>query len=291
MEKLCKVKDCGKKVLARGFCRLHYDRWYFCIIDKEGNQLRELFSTKPHGESWKQKMKDVMNRPEVKEKISKKCQGLNSGEKHPMFGKHHKLESIEKMKTTLKVSMNDPAVKQQISNSLKEAHKNDPTLREKCSKARKGKPSPMKDKKHTLEARENIKKGMANRDLKAREEWIKSLSGENNPNWKGGISYMPYGFKFDAKLKEKIRNRDQNTCQLCFMTNEAHKEKFGDSLHCHHTDHDKQNCRDTNLITLCNKCNAIVNINNEYWIKYFQTLLSVIDEQNYLMKEYNVSNL
>jgi len=231
-------------------------------------------------------MKEVMNRPDVKENISKKCKGLNSGILHPMFGKHHKPESIEKMKTTLTIVMNDPAVKQKISDSVKKAFENDPTLYGKCSKARLGKEFPMKGKHHTPETIEKIKESLANMDPEIKRRKIEAISGEKNPHWCGGISYLPYGFKFDSKLKRRIRERDGNVCQLCFLPNKEHKEKFKDSLHCHHIDHDKQNCEEYNLITLCNVCNGKVNKDKKHWTQYFQTLLSVVDEQDYLEELY-----
>lgn len=175
-------------------------------------------------------------------------------------------------------------IKQQISSSMKKAFENDPTLYEKCSIARKGKESPMKGKHHTLETREKIKKALADLDPDVKRRKIEAISGENNPHWRGGTSHKPYGYKFNSKLKKRILERDGNICQLCFMLNKEHKEKFKDSLHCHHIDYDKQNCRENNLVTLCNVCNGKVNKDRKHWMNYFQILLSVVDEQNYLMR-------
>lgn len=92
-----------------------------------------------------------------------------------------------------------------------------------------------------------------------------ACSGSNNPNWKGGIGQLPYPFKFNNKLKENIRNRDNNTCQLCGKT----KEQEGKNLSVHHIDYDKENIEQYNLITLCSSCNIKVNYNREYWQTYF----------------------
>lgn len=290
MSKVCKVKNCNKKFLAKGFCQLHYSHFRFGIIDKDGNQLREIFSTRPKGESWKLKMKEVMKDPEIR----KKC-GWSKGLTKETDERVKSIADAQKgnVPRNKNLTMEEEfgaekaaKIKQQIRDSMKKAFENDPSLYEKCSIARKGKPSPMKDQQHTPESRENIKKGMANRDPKDRERWIESLSGANNPNYRGGISYLPYGFKFDSKLKKKIRERDGNICQLCFMPNEEHKEKFNDSLHCHHIDYDSLNCKEHNLISLCNSCNGKVNKDRKHWTNYFQTLLSVVMEQNYLMELY-----
>jgi len=48
------------------------------------------------------------------------------------------------------------------------------------------------------------------------------ISGENAPNWRGGIQFAPYPITFNNELKEKIRKRDNYTCQSCDLTNEEH---------------------------------------------------------------------
>jgi len=237
-----------------------------------------------------QRTKEAMNNLDVKKRCGwskeltkETSEGVrNSSNARKGLIPHNKNLTLEEEYGVVKAK----EIKQKISKKCKEAFENDPSLYEKCSIARKGKPSPMKDQQHTPEGRENIKKGMANRDPKDRERWVESLSGANNANYRGGISYLPYGFKFDSKLKKKIRERDGNICQLCFMTNEEHKKKFKDSLHSHHIDYDKQNCEKNNLITLCNVCNGKVNKDRKHWTNYFQILLSVIDEQDYLEELY-----
>lgn len=94
-------------------------------------------------------------------------------------------------------------------------------------------------------------------------------SGEVNGNWQGGISKLPYSFEFTSILKEFIRKRDNYTCQNCGMTEEEHLIVYGRVLDVHHIDYDKQNCKENNLITLCNQCNTRVNFNRDYWFKEF----------------------
>jgi hypothetical protein len=93
----------------------------------------------------------------------------------------------------------------------------------------------------------------------------KIKSGENNCNWQGGISNIPYPFEFNDELKQRIRTRDRNVCQLCKRT----MEENGRELPVHHIDYDKQHCNDENLITLCNSCNAKVNFQRGFWTGYF----------------------
>ena len=101
----------------------------------------------------------------------------------------------------------------------------------------------------------------------------KSYNGKNNPNWKNGISREPYPFKFTQELKEKIRLRDKNICQLCQLSNEAHIKKFNHNLLTHHIDYNKNNLKENNLITLCRICNSKVNGDRDYWFAYFKYML------------------
>jgi len=92
-----------------------------------------------------------------------------------------------------------------------------------------------------------------------------ALSGEKGPAWKGGISRLPYAFEFNGKLKEKIRQRDNYTCQLCGITECDCIEK----LSIHHIDYDKKNSSESNLVSLCRSCNGKVNTNRDTWTNYF----------------------
>ena len=71
----------------------------------------------------------------------------------------------------------------------------------------------------------------------------RSYKGKGNPNWKNGISKEPYPFKFNKKLKELIRHRDDYKCQLCGINNKQHKNKYRHSLLIHHIDYNKKNLK------------------------------------------------
>ena len=49
--------------------------------------------------------------------------------------------------------------------------------------------------------------------------------------------------------------------------------KNSSKLTVHHIDYDKQNCSPTNLITLCNSCNARANFNRNYWNRLYKDLI------------------
>jgi len=100
----------------------------------------------------------------------------------------------------------------------------------------------------------------------------KGMSGEANPMygrrgdkavaWRGGVSFIPYCPKFNKSLKNKIRERDQHSCQLCGC------KENGKKLDIHHVHYDKPNC-DPDLITLCRICHAKVNFNRAYYENLF----------------------
>jgi endogenous inhibitor of DNA gyrase (YacG/DUF329 family) len=93
----------------------------------------------------------------------------------------------------------------------------------------------------------------------------KRIEKENNPNWKGGISNLPWGIEFNGKLKNKIRKRDGFKCRLCGKEKEALFDKKGCGLAVHHRDYDKNNNKENNLISLCNNCHGKTHYNREKW--------------------------
>ena len=113
------------------------------------------------------------------------------------------------------------------------------------------------------------------------ECWLNSRDRENNPNWKGGISNLPYALDFNSKLKQQIRERDNFTCQNCGMTEEEHLLKRNTKLNIHHVDYNKQNCEKDNLITVCHYCNSKANGNRDYWYAFYKY---IIDNKMYKEK-------
>jgi len=107
----------------------------------------------------------------------------------------------------------------------------------------------------------------------------KQQSGEKNGNWRGGIQYEPYNSDFNNKFKRSIRKRDNQICMLCWI----HREKLKRSLCVHHVNYDKLLSIKENCISLCDKCHGLTNYNRQYWIEFFQTLLS--EEYGYKYSE------
>ncbi|MBC8274516.1 MAG: hypothetical protein H8E40_06055 [Chloroflexi bacterium] len=92
-----------------------------------------------------------------------------------------------------------------------------------------------------------------------RPEHSKLMAGEGNSNWRGGISYEPYGPKFNKKLKKQILKRDNYTCQVC-------RDK---AVLPHHINYNKKDNSPDNLIAVCRSCNAKANFNRGAWMVYF----------------------
>ena len=98
--------------------------------------------------------------------------------------------------------------------------------------------------------------------------------GKRNHQWRGGLSFEPYCYKFTDALKEGIRDKFGRTCFICEETEEAQmremiRERFKPRRLCvHHVDHNKQQgCNGVPwlLVPLCQVCSTKVNYNREYW--------------------------
>lgn len=89
--------------------------------------------------------------------------------------------------------------------------------------------------------------------------------GEDSPNWRGGVSFEPYCYKFNDVLKEKIRDAFDRKCVVCGISESecmSDMQKAGKrpcKLHVHHIGSDKtQGCNGTefNLVPLCASCHT-----------------------------------
>lgn len=94
----------------------------------------------------------------------------------------------------------------------------------------------------------------------------RSQVGEGNYNWRGGHDCgYGYGWK---DIEYFIFVRDKFTCQKC-----GTKDFRDNPITGHHIDYDKENMEDSNLITLCRRCNLEVNGDRWYWRDYFGKIL------------------
>lgn len=110
------------------------------------------------------------------------------------------------------------------------------------------------------------------------------LYGKNNPNWKNGLSRQHYPKAFCNEVKELIRIRDLNTCQLCGKE----QNNINRKLSVHHVDYNKNNICLANLISLCSACHVKTNHNRKKWERVFRLKLKKIymkGEALHIMKQ------
>ncbi len=141
----------------------------------------------------------------------------------------------------------------------------------------------------TLEHRKNLSKSIKGKSLNLSEAQHKSRSekriGEKNPNWRGGISFLPHTPDFTEQLKELIRNRDGFKCQLCGCSEVENNQK----LDVHHIDYSKSNCNPLNLVSLCHRCNSIVNFGRDRWERLFNRKVNKIMTSNKIQLSFRFS--
>jgi len=147
----------------------------------------------------------------------------------------------------------------------------------------KGKRHPLYGKHHSEESKQKMRNSHLGIPLsdKHKESLSESMRkrnrlGENNPAWRGGISFEPYCIKFNDAFKEKIRNEFNRICFLCDRTEkEIMKEMEGENkqphrLSIHHVNYNKD-ClcgkSECKFVPLCISCHMKTNFNREYWKK------------------------
>lgn len=103
------------------------------------------------------------------------------------------------------------------------------------------------------------------------------MKGENNPLWKGGISFEPYCPKFNEKFRERVRGFFERKCYVCGKT----EKELGKKLCVHHVNYDKKTCCNDSIplfVALCHLCHIKTNRNRQKWKEYFEKRI---------MKEFN----
>ena len=222
--------------------------------------------------------KEYKHSEETKKKISeshrgKKCPWL-IGNKHSL-GKKHSMEHKKKMSKLMTGRIHSEKSKRKMSKSLiqhwvgrEKRNFHTEEFKKKLSKRNKGNKWGL-GHRHSEATKRKIREANTGRDIG--EEWKRKISenhadvsGENNPNWQGGIKSEPYSADFNQGLKLKIKKRDNFQCQECYYTFPVQK------LNIHHIDYDKKNSSENNLITLCKSCHGQTNFGRKEWESYFK---------------------
>jgi len=207
-----------------------------------------------------------------------------SGEKNASWGKSPTPGTRARISASLRGRIFSPEHRAKLSAAMKGVQnflgkKHSSQTRAKMSVAQKGKifapehrarlSAAGKGKKPSLEARANHLAAM--RSLKVRTKLAvaqkrRFANPRNHPLWRGGISREPYGWEWNAELREEVRRRDGYRCQVCGVS-QAECEK---KLPVHHIDYDKKNSDPVNLVTLCVSCHTRTNTNRSHWKTVFE---------------------
>jgi hypothetical protein len=107
--------------------------------------------------------------------------------------------------------------------------------------------------------------------VRCRTCWRIRISGSGNSSWKGGISCKPYCDAWaDKEYKESIKERDGHKCLNPGCWEECGK---AGTLSIHHIDYNKQNCKPSNLITVCRSCNSRANKDREWHKAWYDAVI------------------
>ena len=100
--------------------------------------------------------------------------------------------------------------------------------------------------------------------MDANPQWWppRTPSGEDHPNWKGGVAFFPYCPKFNDAFKEHIREKFGRKCYRCGTPEKGRKFPV------HHIDYNKNsicNGKEWAFVPLCHSHHAQSNFNRWYW--------------------------
>ena len=127
------------------------------------------------------------------------------------------------------------------------------------------------------------KRNWENPDYRARLSL--AFSGENNPQWRGGLKNQPYCPKWNEDLRRRIRAFFDYRCIACGKTMKENRR----ALHCHHVSYDKMVCcndRPVRFAALCNRHHSLTNNDRDRWELIFHRIIDEIyDGRSYFTKE------
>ena len=204
----------------------------------------------------------------------------------PNVGYRHTPEARAKMSAALRGKKLSPA---HIANRTvaQQGKKRSEETRHKISVALTGKKQSMEHTMHCAEGhRGRHRSDEAKAKISATLKMDIRRRGENNPNWKGGISFEPYCPKFNRDLKKRIREFFQNKCLLCGITAEDNTRQ----LSCHHVNYNKNACCDGKPIhfaALCSTCHSKTGGGERpRWEEIFHRIIDeMYDGRSYFTKE------
>lgn len=248
---------------------------------------------------------------ESKDKMSK----ANAGRKNPHGGLPWTKESREKLSATLKakhIKLSPEAKARLLACNLGKKRK--PETIAKIAASRKGTKMSVDSnvkksialKGHIVSPETRAKISAANKGRVITPEWREKLveshkgkhlscdakiklsvinSGENNAQWKGGISFEPYCPKFNREFKKRVRAFFEHRCVCCGK----HENECRRKLSVHHIEYNKQACCDNRIaqfVTLCDMHHSKTNGDRDRWESMLHRIIDEIyDGKSYYTKE------
>jgi hypothetical protein len=90
------------------------------------------------------------------------------------------------------------------------------------------------------------------------------------------------------KIKKTIMLREGERCFLCGISKKESIKKHKKNLFVHHIDYDKKNSVPSNLVTLCIRCNSLVNFNRKVWTQFFDDRKKIISKEEHPLGQDNL---
>ena len=224
------------------------------ISEEAKKHMSEGQLGRKHTEETKQKMRD--NHPHLSGEDAPMYG--RTGEKCPMFGVHRYGEDAPNY-----------------------GHKHTDESKQKKGKSVSGEKNGMYGRHLTKEAKQHLseihigKHHTEEAKQKMRGSRPKS-SGENHPNWDGGLSYEPYYIKFNGEFKERVRDFFGRICFICGKS----EMNNGRKLDVHHVNYLKMACCDPYIrpmfVPLCRSCHSLTNFERESWEEFLTASLEYL---------------
>jgi len=114
-------------------------------------------------------------------------------------------------------------------------------------------------------------------------------TGPNATNWRGGISFEPYCYKFNDDFKRNVRHFFENKCVLCLYEG-LETPRQSRLLNVHHVHYDKESlCNEDSprmFATLCDSHHGVTNGDREFWGALLEEIITAVyNGQSYYCEE------
>lgn len=133
---------------------------------------------------------------------------------------------------------------------------------------------------------ENMKSALDNPEFRAK---CSQRVGPLAANWRGGISFEPYCYKFNDDFKRNVRHFFDNKCVLCLYEG-LETPTQSRLLNVHHVHYDKRSlCNEDSprmFAPLCDSHHGMTNGDREFWEALLEEIiLTVYNGQSYYCEE------